>query len=205
VSDRKTTVGASEIAAVLGADPYRTAQDVWESKVLGKPFQENEHIIRGRCLESGLLDWWEILSERRLRRAEVPQGAFSKDSRQVSLAHPCGWASATLDGLTEDGALVVEAKCPASGKNWNEKTCEHPFQYRLQVIWQIGVAQACGLPVQSGELIAGPLWGRLQRHAVAADAVLFAQALERARQFIECVKAGQPLPASFGGTTGDAL
>lgn len=198
---RRFRVGASEVAAILGADPYRTPQDVWDSKVNGTPFVENEHIIRGKALEGGLLDWWEILSGLKLRRAEVREGAFSADPRQVPLIHPCGYAAATLDGITEDGSLVVEAKCPASGKAWNEAKGEHPLQYRIQVVWQIGVAQACGLPVVSGELAAGPIWGKLQRHAITPDPVLFALALSRAQEFIECVKAGAPLPASFSGNT----
>src|SRR5574343_465026 len=187
---RRERVGASEIAAILGADPYRSPQDVWETKVLDKPFVENEHIIRGKALESGVLDWWEILSGQKLRRAAVREGAFSAAPLQVSLVHPCGWAAATLDGLTEDGRLVVEAKVPASGKAWREPDV-HPFQYRIQVIWQIHIAQACGLPVEGGELIAGPIWGKLQRHPIQPDPEFFRLALVKAGEFIEFVKRGE--------------
>ena len=195
---RRETVGGSEIAAVLNASPYQTPEELWRAKVEGTPFEDNEHTIRGKVFESAILDWWEVLDGRALRRGE-PSGRFSKDLRQVSLVHPCGWAAATLDGITEDGKLLVEAKCPVGGKQWDDRNGAHPFHYRVQVLWQIGVAQGCGLPVESGELIAGPLWGRLMRFPIEPDPEFFRLALERAREFVECVKRGEPLPASFGG------
>lgn len=196
---RRDTVGGSEIAAVLGVSPYSTPHDVWRQKVEDLPFEGNEHTQRGQVFESAILDWWELLDGRKLRRQPQPSWSFSKDERQVSLKHPCGWASATLDGLTEDGRLVVEAKCPVGGKSWDDRNGTHPFHYRVQVLWNIGVAQACGLPVEGGELAAGPLWGRLYRFPIQPDPEFFRLALERAREFIEFVKRGEPLPASFGG------
>lgn len=199
---RRLRVGASEIAAVLGADPYRTPQDVWRAKVHNEPFIENEHIIRGKCLEAGILTWWEVASGMKLARRSVDtktEAGLSEDPRQHPLVHPCGWAAATLDGITEDGRMVVEAKCPASGKAWDDRTQQHPQQYHIQVLWQLGVAKACGFPVEEGELIAGPIWGRLQRHRIEPDDEFFRLALERARIFIESVKSGEPLPATFGG------
>lgn len=197
---RAASVGASEVAAILGCDPYRTAADVWRAKVLGEAFVENEHMVRGKCLESGLLDWWERLDGRKLRRQGGQSAALSQDPRQVQVVHPNGWAAATLDGITEDGSTVVEMKCPVGGKSWDDRSGAHPFHYRIQVLWQIGVAQASGLPVVTGELCAGPLWGKLQRHRVDPDSEFFASALRRAAEFMTFVRSGEALPASFGAT-----
>lgn len=213
---RRERVGASEIAAILGQDPYRTPQDIWNTKVHDIPFPGNEHTERGNAMEPGILNWWSTLTGFGLRlhpdstekHIQFLRGQRDKDCdpRQHPLVHPCGWASATLDGLTADQKLVVEAKCPYIGKDkWDEDSNEHPFHYRIQVIWQIGVAQACGIPVESGELVALPVMfnkkGRPLRFQIQPDPEFFRLALVKAGEFIECVKAGSPLPASFSGNT----
>lgn len=175
--DITTTLGASEIAAVLGEDPYRTADDVLREKVFREKFEMNEHMIRGVCLEPGLLNWWEILEGRKL------------DARQRLFRHPNGWACATCDGVA--GLHLVEIKCPAGGKSWNDRTGEHPFHYRLQVTWQIGVASDATGQQHTGELCAGPVWGKLLRFQVEFDAQLFASMLEAGEAFMKRVQAAK--------------
>jgi hypothetical protein len=111
--DYSRTIGASEIAAILGEDRYRTPNDVWRAKVLGERTPLNKHILRGLCLESGLLTWWERLPEldgqppRRLSR-RLSDGD-SRDPRQTDVLHPNGWAAATLDGYHKETRQVIEA------------------------------------------------------------------------------------------------
>jgi len=185
--DITTTVGASEIAAILGQDPYATAQDVWERKVAGVVTPENEHMVRGKCLENGLLDWWERLDGRRL------------STRQRLFRHPNGWACATADGvfLAPGSSHLVEVKCPIGGKAWDDRAGRFPFHYQLQCVWQIGVASAETSLGFTAELCAGPVWGRLMRFPVVFDPALFALMLERAEEFMSHVRAGTPLPAAF--------
>lgn len=191
--DRRATLGASEIAAVVGVDEYRTADDVWRAKVEGVETPDNEHMVRGRCLEAGLLDWWEHIEGVRLeRRTDTTE----RDPRQRFVLHPNGWASATLDGLAEDGR-VVEVKCPVGGKSWDDRKGVCPLRYVVQVQWQLGVCLAAGLPVTSGVLAAGPLWGRLMRFPVTADAALFAGLLAKGEEFMNYVRRREPLPPSF--------
>jgi len=181
--DIATTVGASEIAAILGQDPYRTAADVWRSKVEGERLELNEHMVRGICLENGLLDWWERLDGRKLER------------RQKLFTSPNGWACATCDGVVS--AHIVEVKCPVGGKAWDDRAQRFPFHYQLQCVWQIGVASDATGVQHTAELCAGPVWGRLMRFPIQFDAALFALMLERAEEFMAHVRAGTPLPPAF--------
>jgi len=192
----KTTIGASEIAAVLGCDPYVTPEEQYARTRDEASAPDNEHITRGRVFESALLDWWEILEGRRLARHDT-RGAHSQDARQLPLVHPCGYARATLDGLTEDGRTIVEVKCPAAYRNWNEREGRYPFQYHVQVVWQLGVAAACGHSPEYAELCAGPIYGRLLRFRVMPDPEFFRLALARAEEFLQHVREGTPLPATF--------
>jgi putative phage-type endonuclease len=197
--DRTKTLGASEIAAVLGRDEYRTAVDVWESKVLGKEQPDNEHMARGRILEPALLDWWEYLEGVRLVRTPRDDG---KDQRQRLVTHSNGWATATLDGFSEDGR-IVEVKCPVGGKGWDDRKGLFPFRYALQVQWQFGVSKSAGLSPVSGVLAAGPIWGKLMRFQIEFDAELFALMLAKGDEFMTYVRRKEPLPPSFTSLEAD--
>lgn len=185
---RRTTIGASEIASILGVDPYCTPQERYlqfRGEVEREP--ENEHMVRGKALENGLGNWWKALA-----------GATSL-KKQVKLLHPNGWARATPDGIAEvKGDLVVlETKCPAGWRAWDDRQGKYPFQYHVQVVWQLGVCTAVGLPVVRAELAAGPIFGRLLRFPIQPDPEFFALALERAQTFLKCVETGEPLPSAF--------
>lgn len=182
--DIATTVGASEIAAIVGEDPYRTPEDVWNQKVNGERTPENEHIIRGKVLEPSLLNWWERIDGRKL------------DLRQYLFRHPNGWACATADGVATETRHLVEVKCPVGGKQWDDRSGAHPWHYRLQSTWQLGIAMAATGNLYTAELCAGPLWGRLMRFGIDFDADLFAGLLAKAEEFMTFVRSGKPLPSA---------
>lgn len=180
--DIATTLGASEIAAVVGADPYKTADELLEQKVTGAQIEPNEHMIRGTCLENGLLDWWERIDGR-----ELP-------IRQRLFVHPGHrWACATIDGITVNGAQyehLVEVKCPGgSWRQWDERNGTCPFHYKVQVIWQLGIARAESGDLITGELAAGPspFKGHLMRFQIQYDEELFERLLIAGEQFMQRV------------------
>ena len=54
-SERAKGIGASELAAILGLDPYRTPLDVWMEKTGRKPkFEGNEATFRGNVFEDAV-------------------------------------------------------------------------------------------------------------------------------------------------------
>ncbi len=57
LADRKTTIGASEVAAVLGVHPYITPFQLWARKSgIDSDGQDNKYMRRGRILEPVAID-----------------------------------------------------------------------------------------------------------------------------------------------------
>lgn len=60
VQARAGGIGGSEIAAVLGLDPYCTPYQLWERKTGRVPdFEGNEATMRGKVLEPAIVEWFE--------------------------------------------------------------------------------------------------------------------------------------------------
>jgi len=56
---RRTGIGASEIAAIVGLNPWRSALDVWLEKTgRAQPFAGNARTSLGEILEPHIIDWW---------------------------------------------------------------------------------------------------------------------------------------------------
>lgn len=215
----EVVVGASQIAAILGIDRFTTAEQLYRRMRGEEPWEpENDDMARGKHLEPGLCSWWLQLArgsrrENDLRMNHGVDGVMHGD--QLRVLHPTmRWARATPDmiafgnlpGADSPQLLAVDVKCPRSdGKKvgeewvrvWSEKDQVAPAGYLAQSIWQQGVLRAAGVPVEAGELAAGPVWGNLIRVAVPFDAEFFALMLERASVFRECVMSGAPLPSEF--------
>lgn len=181
------TIGASQIATILGQNPYNTPQELYEQLRSGTPTPDNEHMVRGRMLEDGLANWWAHLA-----------GA-TELNKQVKALHSNGWARATPDGVAQVGheTVILETKCPAGWRSWNEAKGVYPYQYHLQVVWQIGVCADDEIRVAYGELCAGPIYGKLLRFRIEPNPELFALMLNKAELFRSCVLSGEPLPEAL--------
>lgn len=206
--DRRYVVGASDIAAIMNVDPFKSASELWRQRVENDPFVGNEDTERGQYFEDATCDWYCSRWVANVARDEV--------RKQVRLNHPKhAWCLATPDMVLRTVPiqqvapmlLCVDVKIPRSHskpikgggyeKKWDEATQLAPIGYRLQSVWQQGVARASGLDCGGGELAAGLFFGKLHRVFVPFDGELFELMLERAAEWLECVKAGRPLPAHF--------
>ena len=143
---RMEGIGASEIAAVAGLDPYRGPMDVYLRKrgLTTETEAETDAQARGNWLEPILADWYA-----KERHCEIAAGHTCR-----SAAHP--WALATPDFLTDqvDGpehfpgdGLEVLLECKTAGlrqvHKWGEPgTDEVSESYLLQVQWQMAVTGA---------------------------------------------------------------
>ena len=73
---RQTGIGGSDVAAVLGIDPYKTALDVYREKIAETPAEtpDNPALIAGRKLEAVVAEWFEeatgyrVLNDFKIRR-----------------------------------------------------------------------------------------------------------------------------------------
>lgn len=133
LTERRKAIGASDVAAILGCSPYRSAWDVWADKTGQlEPWEGNDATRIGTCLESGILDY-----------AESKLGPLE---RNVRIPYIGGPIVSTLDALTTEG-VPVEAKTagmtgPLHG-DWGDAMTDHvPEHYLLQVHTQLLCTEA---------------------------------------------------------------
>lgn len=137
LAKRRTGITATDVAAVVGLDPYRSAIDVFMDKVGQKqPFAGNEFTRWGNLLEPTIRDDY---AERRGVRVEVPG----------TLEHPCvTWALATPDGICyrsglRDPSNGLEIKTHSSrvADLYGEQgTDEVPRHELIQCMWNMYVS-----------------------------------------------------------------
>ncbi len=130
---RRGTLGASDVAAVLGLSPYASAMSVYAEKILGSPEMDNDYLKWGRSLEPILLQW---LSD------EVGIKITQTQTFIRSGEYP--FLSCTTDGITETlsgGLIPIEAKSTAwKDADWRDGV---PDYVNAQVQAQMVV---CGAP-----------------------------------------------------------
>ncbi len=159
---RKQSVGASDVAVLLGLNPYKTAYQLWEEKILPgpPPEEENDAIHFGRKLEETVAQEYAERSGRKILR----------DNR-IRIHPECDFFTCNLDRVilpaNGEGRGVLECKT-ASGfavKSWE---AEIPPMYYTQVQAQLAIT--------------GYTWGVL---ALLVDGRKYAQfAIERDDKFI---------------------
>ena len=103
--DRTQFIGASDVAAVLGVDPYRTRLQVWEEKVgIAEPFAGNRHTRRGTRLEEVAAEVFSEETGMRLQRV---------NRRITSPRHP--FIATRIDRRVVGEQALAEFKCPTLG------------------------------------------------------------------------------------------
>lgn len=127
---RRTSIGSSDIAAILGIHPSLSAADVWATKMFD--VEDHEHkpdwFEVGDALEPGIVQWVAD---------QLGQGVEQSPEtiRKEPIFH------ANLDGRLDDGNLV-EAKT-GNSEGWGEPgTDEVPAHVMAQVQWQMFLADA---------------------------------------------------------------
>jgi len=129
LKERRSGIGASEAAAVLGASPWKTAVDLWAEKVgiVEPPEDETEWLKWGRRLEPAIVDAYMEETGRIVIRGDNPWRLLR------STKHP--FLLTTLDGeivpIDDRGPGVFEGKTAVIFKKdeWSE---EPPIQYQIQ-------------------------------------------------------------------------
>ncbi len=128
VAWRRRGLGASELPAILGLDPYRTEHEVWEEKTgLRPPFAGNARTRWGHRLEqAGITEW-----------LSANGGASHSGNTQPYRDHrwPHLWATPDGMGIPEPGTRVgIEVKL-------TEAWVHPPERVRVQALAQAGI---CG-------------------------------------------------------------
>lgn len=127
---RLTMRNASETAAVLGLSPWTTPYQLWLLKSGRQAQAVNTAMQHGTDLEPAARAAYEV------KTGEIMQPLVLQD----------GPYSASLDGMTLEGGLIVEIKCPFRGQGsalWKDVADGTvPGHYALQVQHQLMVSGA---------------------------------------------------------------
>jgi putative phage-type endonuclease len=135
IVERRGTLGASEIAAVVGINPYATAHNVWLEKMGLGQFDGNEATELGNALEDAILSVYTTRYGRPIRKGNRIVGQEP-------------WISATPDAHIVTGGLV-EAKLVGFRTVWqwgpgntdDVESDEAPLHYIAQAQWQMMVTR----------------------------------------------------------------
>lgn len=127
---RKTGIGGSDAGAITGANPYKSAFDVWADKLNLAPEQEdNEAMRQGRDLEAYVADRFEELTKKKVRI-----------EKRIIKNKKYPFAYANIDRQLESENAILECKTttehgPAAGGKL-------PETYRKQCVHYLAVTGA---------------------------------------------------------------
>lgn len=202
LSERRSFLGASEVAAVLGEDPYAGPLAVFARKVAGIEAEETSLMRRGRRLEPVIAAEYADVTGR-----EVIEPPPYEVIRHQDLP----WLGCTLDRRTRgseqmpapaegDAPLELKLVGRAHADEWREGRA--PLGHQLQLQIQIACTGAawgslCGLVGLDSD---GPEVRDFPRHDRALAAVL-----PRLEAFWRCVERREPPPADGLAGTSEAI
>lgn len=187
LEERRTGIGGTDIGALLGLSPWKTAREVWDEKVGLTPIDDT---MRGDAeiglfLEPLIRDKYEELTG---NRVHIPSDDHPRFLGGCSRHEKYEWLIGSLDGYVapvEGAALGVwEAKAPWSTTFWRIKREGLPEAWIVQLQWYL--------------LVTGFSWGVwaiLDRNSgdlltfeIKADTQLQARLFEEGQKFWDCVK-----------------
>lgn len=180
LESRQAGLGSSDIAAILGLDPWRTAFDVYISKTRPIPQDEETSVpqLRGILLEEPI--------------AELYQEFSGRPVRQVGLmVHPEeDWARANADRMTvvDNDDQPCEIKAPGREKYAEVLESGMSESYIVQMHWEMWVVghAVCSVPYGRATFVAGNLEhsrGPLLWYDLEGQPLLMEQLAERAHKF----------------------
>lgn len=123
---RKKTIGGTDIAAIMGLHPYKSAVDVWADKLKqGPPFEENAAMRVGKALEDFVVKEYQKATGREIQSG----GGWITDKTIPFFA-------GTPDRFVGDEVLEIKTFGPGAANRWGkEGTTEIPDEYFLQCQW----------------------------------------------------------------------
>ncbi len=174
---RRSGIGGSDVAAILGLSNWKTPYSVWQDKIgQGVEIEDNAPMKWGRALEPVI----------RQEYAEATGRVVLQPTNM--LRHPkYEFMLANLDGMTED-RRVVEIKTARSAQGWGEPGSDQvPQDYMFQVQHYMAVT---GFEVTDVAVLIGGSDFRL--YEVPADAELQEMMIDAESRFWQLVITNTP-------------
>jgi putative phage-type endonuclease len=203
LAERRNHIGASDVAAILGVDPYRGPLAVYAAKVGDIDQHETRWMRWGRLVEGAIAEGFSYETERPV----ADLGAF-----EIQRHPDLKFLAATLDRVTQGseknldpmgrhhsdaGPLECKAVAGFKAKDWKE---EPPLHFQVQLQAQLactGAQWGCLVALLGGVALA---WRDLQR-----DDSFLAAALPKLEAFWMNVQRRQPPEADGLPGTSDAI
>lgn len=194
---RRTGCGGSEVAAIAGVDVYRSAWDVYVSKVDGWQQEDGPHLERGRFLEDGVARWY---GHRHDVAAMVECSTQRHPTEPLALCTPDRLFPVRSDLFR---LLSIKVPGPHVREQWGEPgTDDVPLPYLLQLQWEFGVYGAL-MALDPVAHLAAPIDGDLRVYAIRRDPEIFEQLLDRVKAFWrDHVEPRIPPPINGGDNAG---
>lgn len=201
---RQSGIGGSDISAIMGENPYKTAYDLYQEKVN----QISEDTMSEPAYWGTILE--DVVAKEYARRNDVKvqkvnflirhgehDWAIANIDRAVVNPDIAGNVRIKDGTLTTDRLLEVKTASEYVKKSWgDEHTDQVPDHYNLQCQWYMGITgvHQCDLAL----LIGG---NKYRQYTIGFDAELFAIMLEMASEFWHNhVLAGiEPEPTTLAG------
>lgn len=167
-------IGGSDVAALVGLHPYKTAADVYARIVHKADNGPKAKVIlsMGKHMEPHLIDSW----------CKGQDIAPETIKRNVEIIHPTlKFARGELDGIDESREYGVEAKCvfgPVAGTRWGpDGSDEIPEEYLCQCAWYCMLA---GVPLMH---IIALVWGEPRNFIYERNLEFEAALVDAAQKF----------------------
>lgn len=136
LSLRKSGIGASESAAVVGLSPWMTASELYEIKTglkQARDLSDNEEVSRGVRMEKPL---------RELYKSQHPDYKVVHHPYDMLYQKERPWMFATLDGEVKDsdkhsGVLEIKTASPNGKAGWAKWNEQIPEAYMAQILHQL--------------------------------------------------------------------
>lgn len=137
---RKTGIGGSDVAAILGLSPWTSPYTLWAKKTGQIPdnMSDSDAMEWGRRLEGVILQ--KFADEHPEFHVRTGFGTYANRNRPWQLANPDGvfeWDTITRRGDEQDIHVhrgIVEVKTAAYEDDWKDGV---PAYYRTQVLWYL--------------------------------------------------------------------
>lgn len=186
---RQSGIGGSDISAIMGFNPYKTAYDLYIEKVSDVCEEKmSEPAYWGTILEDVVAKEYAQRNGVKVQKVNFmlrhPQYPFAVANIDRAVVNPAISGNVRLRDdctLTTDKLLEVKTASEYVKNNWgNEDTDQVPDNYNLQVQWYMGITgvHQCDLAL----LIGG---NKYRQYSVAFDPDLFAIMIDEARNFWE--------------------
>jgi putative phage-type endonuclease len=190
LEDRRSGIGGSDIAAVLGLSPWETAVDVWLDKTgqaTGDDVGNNEAVRWGMLLEDVVAREYSERTDRAVQRVNRilrhPEHEWAIGNIDRAVVAPGSRVRVSSDGgtlLGASGLLEVKTASMFKASEWGRDGDEDavPLHYQAQVMWYLGITgqQWCDVAA----LIGGQ---RMVIRRIHRDDETIAAMLERAHDF----------------------